>query len=140
MWDDLDYLLIDLPPGTGDTTITIAQAIPSAELVVVTTPQSTATNVAVRVAGMAEKTQIKVIGVVENMAFYEHDGQRDYIFGKDGGKDLAKKLNVPLLGEIPIDVAIREGSDNGTPVASEGDEKLMSLFETMASNLIKMEG
>jgi ATP-binding protein involved in chromosome partitioning len=135
IWDELDYLFLDLPPGTGDVTLTIAQSIPSAELLVVTTPQATATHVAGRVAKMAERTNLKVIGVIENMAYYETDGRRDYIFGKDGGKDLAKSLGVELLGEIPLLTAIREGSDSGHPVSIEGTEKEMAIFAAIARKL-----
>ena len=138
MWIDLDYLLLDLPPGTGDVTITIAQAIPAAELLVVTTPQSAATNVAVRVAKMAEKTKLKVIGVIENMAYYENKGEKDYIFGKDGGKDLTRHLNVPLLGEIPLTTSIREGADAGQPVATDGTPEQVALFETIAQSIEQM--
>lgn len=135
MWDDLDYLFLDLPPGTGDVTITIAQAIPAAELLVVTTPQATATHVAGRVAKLAEKTNLKVLGVIENMAYYEVNGERDYIFGKDGGKNLADKLGVRLLGEIPLITTIREGSDAGRPAADSGTEQEISTFEKIARNL-----
>ena len=139
MWDDLDYLFLDLPPGTGDVTLTIAQAIPSAELLVVTTPQATATHVAGRVAKLAEKTNMKVIGVVENMAYYENNGKRDYIFGKDGGKELAKKLGVDMLGEIPLMTSIREASDNGTPVATDGDDAQVKMFEQIARAIDDMQ-
>ncbi len=135
LWDNLDFLLLDLPPGTGDVTITIAQAVPNTELLVVTTPQAAATNVAGRVAKMAEKTKLKVIGVIENMAYYENNGKKDYIFGKDGGKELAKKLNVPLLGEIPLMTSIREGSDSGKPVAAAGTPEQVKLFEEIAKAL-----
>lgn len=133
MWDDLDYLFLDLPPGTGDVTLTIAQAIPTAEILVVTTPQQTATHVAGRVAKLAEKTNLSVLGVIENMAYYEVNGNRDYIFGKDGGKELAKKLKRPLLGDIPLVKSIREGADNGQPVASEGSKELIELFGRIAT-------
>jgi len=138
IWDDLDYLLLDLPPGTGDVTLTIAQSIPSTELLVVTTPQATATHVAGRVAKLAERTDLKVIGVIENMAYFESNGQREYIFGKDGGKDLAKKLGVELLGEIPLLTSIREGADTGRPVANEGTDLEVSLFEAIARKVEKM--
>lgn len=134
-WDKLDFLFLDLPPGTGDVTITIAQAIPSAELLVVTTPQATATHVAGRVAKLADKTNLRVIGVIENMSYYEHDGSRDYIFGKDGGKNLAQKLNVSLLGEIPLDTSIREGADTGHPASTEGSDEQVTLFETIARTI-----
>lgn len=132
LWDELDYLFLDLPPGTGDVTLTISQSIPSAELLVVTTPQATATHVAGRVARLAEKTQMKVIGVVENMAYYEKNGQRDYIFGKDGGKKLAERLGVPLLGEIPLLTSIREAADNGRQVSVDGSELEIRIFENIA--------
>lgn len=135
MWDDLDYLLLDLPPGTGDVTLTIAQAIPGAELLVVTTPQETATHVAGRVAKLAEKTNMKLIGVIENMAYFDHDGQREYIFGKDGGKKLASTLGVDFLGEIPLMTSIREASDNGQPVALDGTEDQVSKFESIAKTV-----
>lgn len=132
MWDDLDYLFLDLPPGTGDVTLTIAQAIPKAELLVITTPQATATHVAGRVARLAEKTELKVIGVVENMAYFETNGKREYIFGRDGGKQLAETLGVPLMGEIPLMTSIRENSDAGKPVALEGSDEQIALFESIA--------
>lgn len=139
LWDDLDYLFLDLPPGTGDVSLTIAQAIPSAELLIVTTPQATATHVAGRVAKLAAKTNLKVIGVIENMSYYETDGTREYIFGKDGGKQLAKRLGVEFLGEIPLMIGIREGGDEGKPVALEGTPEQIALFEHIAQSLEKME-
>ncbi|HWR83789.1 MAG TPA: Mrp/NBP35 family ATP-binding protein [Candidatus Deferrimicrobium sp.] len=135
MWDDLDYLFLDLPPGTGDVTLTIAQAIPAAELIVVTTPQITATNVAGRVAKLAERTKLKVIGVIENMAYYDNNGQKDYIFGKDGGKDLAARLGVPLLGQIPLMTSLREASDAGRPAAVDGTPEQVRLFEMIARSI-----
>ena len=135
MWDNLDYLILDLPPGTGDVTITIAQAIPAAELLVVTTPQATATHVAGRVAKLAEKTNLRVIGVIENMAYFDTDGKREYIFGKDGGKDLAKKLNVEFYGEIPLMTSIREGADAGKPVATDGTDDQVRIFEEIARRI-----
>lgn len=137
IWDDLDYLFLDLPPGTGDVTITIAQAIPAAELLVVTTPQATATHVAGRVAKLAEKTNMKVIGVIENMAWFDNNGQREYIFGKDGGKELAKRLGVELYGEIPLMTSIREGSDEGKPVATDGTSEQIKIFEAIARRIEK---
>lgn len=135
MWDKLDFLLLDLPPGTGDVTLTIAQAIPSAELLVVTTPQATATWVAVRVARLAEKTNLQVMGVIENMAWFEHNGTKEYIFGQDGGKELAKKLDVPLIGQVPLMTSIREGADSGKPVALEGTPEQIALFDSIAAKL-----
>ncbi len=139
MWDDLDYLFLDLPPGTGDVTLTIAQAIPSAELLVVTTPQATATHVAGRVAKLAERTKLQVIGVIENMAYYENNGQREYIFGRDGGKQLAENLGVPFLGEIPLLSSIRQGADDGRPVAINGTAREIALFESIARAIDEMD-
>ena len=139
MWDDLDYLLLDLPPGTGDVTLTIAQAIPSAELLVVTTPQATATHVAGRVAKLAERTKLKVIGVIENMSYYDNDGKRDYIFGRDGGKQLALQLGVPFLGEIPLQGSIREGADAGKPVALDGNDSQKVMFRSIAQAIEDMD-
>lgn len=138
LWDSLDFLLLDLPPGTGDVTLTIAQAIPSAELLIVTTPQKTATHVAGRVAKLAEKTNLKVIGVIENMSYYESNGKKEFIFGKDGGKELAAKLETPFLGEIPLLQSIREGSDNGQPVAISGPPEIKTLFENLANKIKEM--
>ena len=135
MWDQLDFLLLDLPPGTGDVTLTIATSIPKAEILVVTTPQATATHVAGRVVKLAEKTNLKVLGVIENMAYYENNGHRDYIFGRNGGKELAKRLSVDLIGEIPLMSSIREGADEGRPVSSEGTEEQINLFERIAQTI-----
>lgn len=135
LWDELDYLLLDLPPGTGDVTLTIAQAIPMAELLIVTTPQATAFHVAGRVARLAEKTNLKVIGVVENMSWYESGASREYPFGSGGGTELASALAVPLLGQIPLVGKIREGADEGHPAALEGSTELISLFEGLARRL-----
>jgi ATP-binding protein involved in chromosome partitioning len=139
MWDNLDYLFLDLPPGTGDVTLTIAQAIPSAELLVVTTPQVTATSVAGRVAKLAERTKLRVIGVIENMAYYDNNGRLEYIFGKDGGKKLAERLGVPLLGQVPLMTSLREGADAGRPVAVHGSKEQVELFQRMAEQLENMK-
>lgn len=139
IWDDLDYLLLDLPPGTGDVTLTIAQKIPKAELLIVTTPQATATHVAGRVAKLAEKTKLKILGVIENMSYFEQNGHREYIFGRDGGKKLAKRLNVEFLGEIPLITSIREGADQGRPVANVGTESEIKMFETIARTIVASE-
>jgi ATP-binding protein involved in chromosome partitioning len=135
MWDKLDFLFLDLPPGTGDVSLTIAQAIPTAELLVVTTPQATATWVAGRVAKLAERTKLQVLGVVENMAWFDHNGSREYIFGKDGGKELARRLDVPLFGQVPLMTSIREGADSGKPVAIEGTQEQLALFDSIAAKL-----
>jgi len=115
---DLEYLLIDLPPGTGDVSITIAQTLPQSYMVLVTTPQEAAAQVARRAARMAEKVNMEVVGVVENMSFFQPapDAPPIYIFGRGGGARLAQELGVPLLGEIPLDPAVREGGDAGRPI------------------------
>ncbi|PWB68430.1 sodium:proton antiporter [candidate division GN15 bacterium] len=133
VWDDLDFLLLDLPPGTGDVTLTIAQSIPAAELLVVTTPQATATHVAGRVAKLAARTNLKVIGVIENMSYFENNGHREYIFGQGGGQELAKRLGVQFLGEIPLSTSIREGGDLGKPAAIDGSPQQIAMFEQLAS-------
>jgi ATP-binding protein involved in chromosome partitioning len=122
-WGDLDVLLLDLPPGTGDIAISVAQLLPSSEILVVTTPQAAAAEVAERAGSVATQTQQGVVGVVENMSWLElPDGTRTEIFGSGGGAKVSARLtelvgkDVPLLGQVPLDVAVREGGDDGTPV------------------------
>jgi ATP-binding protein involved in chromosome partitioning len=116
-WDDPDYLLVDMPPGTGDIAISLSQFLPNAQTIVVTTPQITAQRVAKRAALMAEKVNQEVLGVVENMSWFTGDGGTRYsIFGDGGGAALADELSVPLLGQIPLVPALREGADRGLPV------------------------
>ncbi len=136
-WDQLDYLLIDLPPGTGDVSITISQALPKAEILVVTTPQPVASHTAGRVAKMAEKTKLSVLGVVENMSYYEVNGTRDYIFGQGGGKRLAETLGVAFFGEIPIRTEIREGADIGAPVALNEGSASADYYLRIAKKLVE---
>lgn len=116
-WDEPDYLLVDLPPGTGDVSISIAQFLPGASMVVVTTPQQVAEKVAQRAGFMAEKTGLSVAGVVENMSFFRGDDGKVYnIFGEGGGRNLATTLNVPLLGQIPIEPRLTQFADIGAPI------------------------
>ncbi len=135
-WDKLDFLLIDLPPGTGDVTISIAQALPKAEILVVTTPQPMASFTAGRVAGMARQTKLAVLGVVENMSYYEVNGQRDYIFGQNGGKELAKMLEVPFLGEIPIRTEIRIAADSGDTETVAKNSDIAGHYDRVAQQII----
>jgi ATP-binding protein involved in chromosome partitioning len=122
-WGDLDVLLLDLPPGTGDIAISVAQLIPTAEILVVTTPQQAAAEVAERAGSIALQTHQRIVGVIENMSWLElPDGSRQEIFGSGGGKAVSESLtravgaDVPLLGQIPLDVTLREGADQGSPV------------------------
>jgi ATP-binding protein involved in chromosome partitioning len=116
-WGELDYLLLDLPPGTGDVSMTLAQLLPQSKIVIVTTPQPAAQSVARRAAEMAAKVDLEVLGVVENMSgFTTPDGQRFTIFGEGGGQRLADELDVPLLGKVPLEQDLREHSDSGTPL------------------------
>ena len=121
-WGDLDVLLLDLPPGTGDIAITVAQLLPNSELLVVTTPQLAAAEVAERAGSIALQTHQRLVGVIENMSWLElPDGSRQEIFGSGGGKTVAENLSrsigaeVPLLGQIPLDTTVREGGDSGLP-------------------------
>ncbi len=138
-WDDPDFLLIDMPPGTGDVAISLSQFLPNAETIVVTTPQPTAERVAARAGLMAEKVNQQVIGVVENMSWFSgDDGQRYPIFGEGGGAVLAEKLGVDLLGQIPLVPAVREGADAGSPaVVADPDGEAAAAFDRLATQLIE---
>src|SRR3954452_9713504 len=119
-WEDLDYLLLDLPPGTGDVSMTLAQLLPQAKVLVVTTPQPAAQSVARRAAEMAEKVDLELLGAIENMSgFTAPDGQRITIFGEGGGQLLADELDIPLLGKVPLSQELREHADAGTPLVLE---------------------
>ncbi|MSW51959.1 MAG: P-loop NTPase, partial [Actinobacteria bacterium] len=118
-WGELDYLLIDLPPGTGDVSMTLAQLLPQAQFLLVTTPQDTAQKVARRAAEMATKVNLGLLGVVENMSgFSTPDGQRYAIFGDGGGQELADELDLPLFGKVPLTMGLREQADAGVPIVS----------------------
>src|SRR4051794_8663244 len=122
-WGELDYLLVDLPPGTGDVSMTIAQLLPQARFLIVTTPQATAQKVARRSAEMADKVDLEIAGIVENMSgFTTPGGERFQIFGEGGGQELADELGVPLLGKIPLTMPLREQSDAGTPLVIENPD------------------
>jgi len=118
LWDDLDYLLVDLPPGTGDIQLTLSQKIPVAGAVIVTTPQEIATLDARKALKMFEKVEVPVLGIVENMAVHtcSQCGHAEHLFGEGGGQRMAAQYGVPLLGSLPLAIAIREQGDAGTPI------------------------
>jgi ATP-binding protein involved in chromosome partitioning len=117
-WGSLDYLIIDLPPGTGDAPLTMAQTIPITGIIIVTTPQDVAMNVAVKALGMFSKLNVPIVGVIENMSYLQcpHCSERINIFGEGGGRKISEKFDIPFLGEIPLFPQIMEGSDKGKPV------------------------
>jgi ATP-binding protein involved in chromosome partitioning len=137
-WDELDYLLLDLPPGTGDVSMTLAQLLPQAKVLLVTTPQPAAQSVAKRAADMAAKVDLELLGVVENMSgFTAPDGQRFTIFGEGGGQLLADELEVPLLGKVPLSEALREGADSGVPlVLSDPDAPASVAIRDAARGIV----
>jgi ATP-binding protein involved in chromosome partitioning len=139
-WGALDYLLVDLPPGTGDVSMTLAQLLPQAQFLIVTTPQPVAQKVARRSAEMAEKVKLEVAGVIENMSgFVTPGGERFAIFGEGGGQLLADELDVPLLGRVPLTMALREQADAGTPlVASDPDDAAAQAIRQAARGLIAL--
>jgi len=123
-WDDLDYLLVDLPPGTGDIQLTLAQKIPVAGAVIVTTPQDIATLDARKALKMFEKVEVPVLGIVENMAVHTCSscGHVEHLFGEGGGQRMAAQYGVPLLGSLPLEIGIREQGDAGTPIVAAAPE------------------
>jgi ATP-binding protein involved in chromosome partitioning len=139
-WGELDYLLIDLPPGTGDVSMTLAQLLPQAKFVIVTTPQPVAQKVARRSAEMAIKLKLEIAGVIENMSgFVTPGGERFQLFGEGGGQLLAEELEVPLLAKVPLTMALREQSDAGLPVVvSDPDDPAAQALRHGARGIIAM--
>jgi len=139
-WGALDYLLVDLPPGTGDVSMTLAQLLPQAQFVIVTTPQATAQRVARRAAPMAHKVDLEIGGVIENMSsFTTPSGERFTIFGEGGGQELADELDVPLLGRVPLTMPLREQADGGVPlVVEDPDDPASQAIRQVARGLIAM--
>jgi len=139
-WGELDYLLVDLPPGTGDVSMTLAQLLPQAKFVIVTTPQDTAQKVARRSAEMADKVKLEVAGIIENMSgFTTPTGERYAIFGEGGGRRLADELDVPLLAKVPLTMPLREQSDAGTPlVAHDPDDPASQAIRQAARGIVAM--
>jgi ATP-binding protein involved in chromosome partitioning len=136
-WDEPDFLLIDMPPGTGDIALSLSQYLPRGEVYVVTTPQPAAQEVARLSAAMAEKVNLPVKGIIENMSWFTgDDGKRYEIFGAGGGQLLADELEVPLLGKLPLLPQLREGGDNGRPItAVEPDSEMAQAFQTIATRI-----
>jgi ATP-binding protein involved in chromosome partitioning len=134
--DDLDYLLIDMPPGTGDVQMGVAKLIPRAEVIIVTTPAVSAQKVAARAADMARKNYLRVAGVIENMSAFTCDHGETYpLFGEGGGQALADDAGVPLLGQIPLEPSVASGGDDGTPVAL-GDGPAAEAFRAVAQRIV----
>jgi ATP-binding protein involved in chromosome partitioning len=139
-WGDVDFLLCDLPPGTGDVSISLASFLPGAAMLVVTTPQEAARTVAERAGKMAERTNLRPIGVIENMSWFvcPHCGQREPIFGEGGGRVAAQTLGVPLLGQVPLVPALRAGGDSGRPiVVTDPDSAAGEAFRDAAREVAR---
>ena len=136
-WDEPDFLLIDLPPGTGDIALSLSQYLPRAEVYVVTTPQPAAQKVAALSAAMAAKVNLPVKGIIENMSWFTgDDGKRYEIFGSGGGQTLADDLGVPLLGQLPLVPELREGGDNGNPITvAYPDSEVAKAFQAIAARI-----
>ncbi len=137
-WSDLDYLIVDLPPGTGDIPLTLAQTIPITGILVVTTPQDVASNVAVKAIGMFEKLNVPILGVVENMSHFvcPNCTEKHHVFGTGGAKKISEKFDMPFLGEIPLAPGIMSGSDSGKPIMiSSPDSPSARAFRDSAKNI-----
>ena len=138
-WDDLDYLLIDLPPGTGDIQLTLAQKIPVAGAVIVTTPQDIATLDAKKALKMFQKVEVPVLGIIENMALHvcSNCGHEEHLFGEGGGQRMAAQYGVPLLGSLPLDISIREQGDVGRPLmVAAPDSQVADAYRQAARALV----
>jgi ATP-binding protein involved in chromosome partitioning len=136
-WDEPDFLLVDMPPGTGDIALSLSQYLPRAEVLVVTTPQEAAQKVAKLSAAMATKVNLPVRGIIENMSWFTgDDGIRYELFGSGGGQALADELNVPLLAQIPLMTALREGGDDGRPITAVAPEsEIGQVFMALAKRI-----
>ena len=137
-WSDLDYLIVDLPPGTGDIPLTLAQTIPITGILVVTTPQQVASDIAVKAIGMFNKLNVPIIGIVENMSSFicTNCNEKHYIFGEGGAKKISEKFNIPFVGEIPLNSGIMSGSDNGKPIVlTDPNSSSAESFRIAAKNI-----
>jgi ATP-binding protein involved in chromosome partitioning len=136
-WDEPDFLVVDMPPGTGDIALSMAQFLPRAEVIIVTTPQPAAQRVAQRAAYMSQKVNLDVIGVIENMSWFRGDDGKAYeLFGSGGGQELADQLGVPLLGQVPLVPELRVGADEGRPlVVTDPDDEASQAFVRVAERV-----
>jgi ATP-binding protein involved in chromosome partitioning len=139
LWDNVDFLIIDMPPGTGDALLTFSQEIDVEGAIIVTTPQDVAIIDVKRGIEMFKRTNVKILGIIENMtSFTSNDGVEHFIFGKDGGKIIAKKFNIELLGQIPINIDLRKNSDEGNPfVENYKENKISIIFKNISEKIIK---
>ncbi len=139
LWDNIDFLIIDMPPGTGDALLTFSQEIDIDGAVIITTPQDIAVIDVKRGIEMFKKTNVKILGIIENMtSFTSGDGIEHFIFGKDGGKNIALKFNIELLGQIPINIDLRKGSDEGSPfIEIYKESKFSDIFKNISRMIIK---
>jgi ATP-binding protein involved in chromosome partitioning len=140
LWDNVDFLIIDMPPGTGDALLTFSQEIDIDGAVIVTTPQGIAIIDVKRGIEMFKRTNVKILGIIENMtSFTSDDGVEHFIFGKDGGKNIADKFNIEVLGQIPININLRKNSDEGSPFVDQfKDDKVSKLFLEIANKITKI--
>jgi ATP-binding protein involved in chromosome partitioning len=138
-WGELDFMVIDMPPGTGDIQLTMAQELPIKASVLVTTPQLISTDDVSRAVMMFKDINVPMAGIVENMSFFvaPDTGKRYDIFGKGGGQKVAEKYGVPLLGQIPLDMDIREGSDMGEPPVALGSDAQKEYYQNIVENMLK---
>jgi len=136
-WGKLDYLVIDLPPGTGDVQLTLIQTTPLTGAVVVTTPSDVSMEDARKAVNMFDQVREPVLGIVENMSYLEHNGEKLYIFGQGGGAQTARQMRVPLLAELPLDPETRAGGDAGKPIATVAGHKQAVLFEQLARVIVE---
>jgi ATP-binding protein involved in chromosome partitioning len=140
LWDNVDFLIIDMPPGTGDALLTFSQEIDIDGAVIITTPQDIAIIDVKRGIEMFKRTNVKILGIIENMtSFTSGDGVEHFIFGKDGGKNIADKFDIELLGQIPININLRKNSDEGMPFVDQfKDHEVSKLFLEIANKIIKI--